>query len=265
MWHTAIATFERNQKANLRAFPWTFTFGHVIEGTYLVLLSYFSYVYLIKGDIDSKFALYTGSDDYLTYVIIGGMLSVFSVSMMMNVSRALITEWREGTLEALLLSPSSRNGYFLGNAVQQLYRSGFELVVVLFFGLLAGLRLPSVHLISVIVGGLLFLLSCYAMALVLGSIMLYTRDTFIVQNTLFTITALLCGFQFPRQYLPEFLQSAGEIFPLTHALQHLRGTLLTGEMIRLHDIFQIILLSIVYITVGLWTNKRVERGLFERF
>lgn len=264
MWHTAIATLKRNQKANLRAFPWTFTFGHIIEGAYLVLISFFSYHYLIQGDVDYKFAQYSGSNDYLTYVIIGGLLSIFSVSMMMNVSRALITEWREGTLEALLLSPSSRNGYFLGNAVQQLYRSGFELIVVLCFGLLAGMHLPSVDGLSIILGSLLYLLSCYAMALVLGSIMLYTRDTFIVQNTLFTITTLLCGFQFPRQYLPEILQNLGEIFPLTLALQLLRGTLLTGEGIQFHEIYPIILLSILYIIIGLWTNRGVERGLFER-
>lgn len=105
-------------------------------------------MYLIKGDIDSKFAIYSGSDDYLTYVIIGGMLSIFSVSMMMNVSRALITEWREGTLEALLLSPSSRSGYFLGNAVQQLYRSGAELLVVLFFSIFGRTSTPlcSLHI-----------------------------------------------------------------------------------------------------------------------
>ncbi|CAH1058059.1 hypothetical protein PAECIP111894_04232 [Paenibacillus pseudetheri] len=27
VWHTAIATLKRNQKANLIAFPWIFTFG----------------------------------------------------------------------------------------------------------------------------------------------------------------------------------------------------------------------------------------------
>lgn len=265
MWHTAIATLVRNQRANRRAYPWTFTLGHIIDGTYLVLISYFSYVYLIQGDVDSQFAVYTGSNDYLTYVIIGGLLNMFSISMMMNISRALITEWREGTLEALLLSPSNRNGYFLGNAVQQLYRSGLELLVVLSFGILAGLRLPFPHLWSIFIGGLAYLLACYAMALVLGSIMLFTRDTYIVQNTLFAVTALLCGFQFPRQYLPEVLQQAGEIFPLTHSLQLLRGALLTGETIGLQDILPIVLLSTVYIAVGLWSNRLVERKLFERF
>ncbi|AIQ69273.1 ABC transporter permease [Paenibacillus graminis] len=263
MWQTVFATAARNQRANLRAFPWAFTLGHMIEGGYLVLVSYFSYVYLIQGDLDNRFALYAGSGNYLAYAIIGGALNVFSVSMMMNVSRALITEWREGTLEALLLSPSSRNGYFLGTALQQFYRSGMVLLAVLVFGILAGMRLSAPHLLSAVIGGLLFILSCYAMALVLGSIMLYSRDTYIVQNTLFAVTTLLCGFQFPRQYLPGFLQTAGEVFPLTSSLQLLRRTLLTGEAIPLRDTLPALLLSVVYIAAGMWSTRLVERGLFE--
>ncbi|WP_379126745.1 ABC transporter permease [Paenibacillus sp. sgz500958] len=265
MWRTAIATLVRNQRSNLRAFPWSFTLGHIIEGVYLVIISYFSYEYLIRGELDSRFAAYTGSHDYLTFAIIGGMLNVFSVSMMMNVSRALITEWREGTLEALLLSPSGRSGYFIGNAVQQLYRSGFILLVVLVCGIAAGLHLPSPHLLPILAGSLLYLLSCFAMALVMGSVMLYTRDTYYVQNTLFAVTTLLCGFQFPRQYLPGFLQDAAEIFPLTRALQLLRGTLLTGSSISIREVIPVLLLCSLYIAVGLWTNRRVERTLFERY
>ncbi|WNS44931.1 ABC transporter permease [Paenibacillus sp. MMS20-IR301] len=265
MWHTAIATALRNQRANLRAFPWSFTLGHIIDGAYLVLVAYFSYVYLIQGDLDDRFLLYTGTDNYLAFAIIGGTLNIFCISMMMNVSRALITEWREGTLEALLLSPSSRNGYFLGTAIQQFYRSGFILLAVLVFGLLAGLRLPAPHLLSVLAGALVFILSIYSMALVLGSVMLLTRDTYIVQNTLFAVTTLLCGFQFPRQYLPGFLQNAAEIFPLTSSLQLLRGALLNGSTITLTDLLPAFFLSTVYIAVGIWCISRVERQLFEKF
>lgn len=229
MWQTAIATAVRNQRSNLRAYPWTFTFGHIIEGVYLVLVSYFSYHYLIRGELDANFQMFAGSSNYLAYVIIGGALSIFSTSMIMNVSRALMTEWREGTLEALLLAPAGRNGYFLGNGAQQLYRSGFELGVILLVGYLAGLRLAPPQWLPLILSSLMFLVSCYAMALVLGSVMLYTRDTYFVQNTFFAVTILLCGFQFPRQYLPGYLQGAAEIFPLTSSLLLLRRTLLTGE------------------------------------
>lgn len=112
MWQTAIATAVRNQRSNLRAYPWTFTFGHIIEGGYLVLISYFSYYYLIRGELDAQFSVFAGSSNYLAYVIIGGALSIFSTSMIMNVSRALMTEWREGTLEALLLSPPDGTDIF---------------------------------------------------------------------------------------------------------------------------------------------------------
>lgn len=265
MWQTAFATALRNQRSNLRAYPWTFTFGHIIEGVYLVLVSYFSYIYLIQGDLDDHFAIYTGSTNYLAYVIIGGSLNVFCISTMMNVSRALITEWREGTLEALLLSPSSRKGYLLGTALQQFYRSGIVVITVPAAGVFAGLRLTSPHLPSAVIGGILFTFACYAMALVLGSIMLYTRDTYIVQNTLFAITTLLCGFQFPRQYLPHILQNVGEIFPLTSSLEILRGALLTGEVISMYEVLPVLLLSIFYMALGLWCIHRVERGLFERY
>ncbi|QWU14081.1 ABC-2 type transport system permease protein [Paenibacillus sophorae] len=265
MWHTAFATLVRNQRSNLRAYPWTFTFGHIIDGTYLVLVTYFSYVYLIQGDVQSQFAAYAGTSDYLTYVIIGGALNLFSVSMIMNVSRALITEWREGTLEALLLSPSSRFGYFAGTAVQQLLRSLFELAVVLIFGIAAGLRLPHFDFVSLLIGICAYLLSCFSMGLLLGCVMLHTRDTFFVQNTLFAFTALLCGFQFPREYLPEALRLTGNLFPLTDALALLRGSLLTGGVIRIGDIVPVLLLCAVYIALALWSGRRIELRMFERY
>ncbi|MBY9081990.1 ABC transporter permease [Paenibacillus sp. HN-1] len=265
MWHTAMATLLRNQRSNLRAYPWTFTLGHIIDGVYLVLVSYFSYVYLIKGDIDSRFAVYTGTTDYVTFAIIGGALSLLSISMMMNVSRALITEWREGTLETVLLSPSSRFGYFAGTAVQQLYRCMLELTAALIVGVIAGLRLPDAEFLPVLTGLLLYLLSCFSMGLLLGCVMLYTRDTYFVQNTLFALTSLLCGFQFPREYLPATLQNAGEVFPLTGALQGLRQSLLTGQMPSGGSLLHVLLLSALYILIALPAGKRIERRMFDRY
>lgn len=265
MWKVFAATVARNQRSNLRGYPWTFTIGHIIEGVYLVLVSYFAYTFLIKGDLDARFADYAGSGDYLTFVLVGGMLNIFGVSMMMNVSRALITEWREGTLEALLLTPSGRGGYFLGTAFQQLYRAGIELAAVFGAGLLAGLRLGNADVFSAAAGAFLYLLSCYSMALLLGSVMLWTRDTFLVQNTLFAVTTLLCGFQFPRQYLPAFMQAAGELFPITRSLHLLRSALLSGESISWFEAWSVLALCAIYIGLGHWSNARIEKRLFERY
>lgn len=266
MWQVAKATIIRNQTDNLRAYPWSFTFGHMINGLYIVLVSYFAYTYLIKGELDHRFVQFTGSNDYLTFAIIGGVLSTLSVTMMMNVSRALITEWREGTLEVILLAPASRWGYFLGTAIQQLYRMMLVFIPVTLIGFWLGLRTPLADWLSVGIGIVLFFLSCFSMAMVLGAIMLYTRDTYIVQNTLFSILALVCGFQFPVQYLPLPLQWLGEIFPLTSSLDMLRDSLLTGGLVweQPERIVTNLILCVVYTLVGFFMNRQVERTVFER-
>lgn len=255
----------RNQISDVRAYPWSFTIGNLLNSTYIVLVSFFSYHYLIKGQLDSNFSNFARTNDYLTYVIIGGLLSTISVSMMMNISRSLITEWREGTLEVLLLSPSKRCGYFLGTAIQQLYRIVIELIPAIFIALFFGLRLPVPNF-SAVLGFLLFLIACFSMALLLAGIMLHTRDTYFVQNNLFMMTGLVCGFLFPIQYLPLPFQWLSKIFPLTDSVFLFRDSLLTGVPIWEHPERMIItlVLSALYIFLGTYMVKYAERTVFDR-
>ncbi|MCL6456457.1 MAG: ABC transporter permease [Gorillibacterium sp.] len=267
IWQTAKATWLRNQRSDLRAYPWSFAFGHIISGLYLVLLSYFAYHYWIQGQLNDSFARFAGTNDYLTYAVIGGLLSTLSVSMIMNVSRALITEHREGTLEVLLLAPAGRTGYFAGTAVQQLSRVVLEAIPAILAGFILGARLPHAHWLSVTVALFLYLVACFAMGLALGAVMLMTRDTYLVQNTLFAFTTLVCGFQFPTQYLPEPLQIIGKLFPLTDALHILRDSLLNGYSLvdQGYAITRILLLIILYSVAGSWWIRKTERRFFEKW
>ena len=53
--------------------------------------------------------------------------------------------------------------------------------------------------------------------------MIYTRDTFISQNTLFILLVFLTGVSFPSYYLPKWLQIFSNLIPLTHATNVLRA------------------------------------------
>lgn len=259
------AVIYRNQVSDIRAYPWTFTLGHLLNSTYIILISFFTYYYLIRGELDDQFSKYAGTNDYLTFAIIGGLLSTISVSMMMNISRSLITEWREGTLEVVLLSPARRSGYFIGTAIQQLYRIGIELVPALIIAFFLGLKLNNLDG-STILGFLLFLFSCFSMALVLGGIMLYSQDTYFIQNNLFTVTGLVCGFLFPVQYLPVPLQWLGNIFPLTDSIYLLRASLLTGVSIWEYPmkLISVVILCLLYSIIGVYIIRYAERTVFER-
>jgi len=266
MWLTCRSTFWRNLLTMYRAYPWSFFIGHILSGVYTILFAYLTYNFLFLGELEGNFSNYAGTGDYVSYVALGGALYAFAVSILMIVSRSLITELREGTLESLLLTPSSRKGYFLGVATQGIMRAGLELIAIVIFGAFFGLNLSHINVTSTILILFLALFSFFCQALVLGSIMLYFRDTYITQNTLFVIMAFVSGVTFPIQYLPDWLNPLSQIMPLTFALRAFRRSVIEGQglMASSNDLVSLLILSLVYLAIGSWAIKKTEARVLEK-
>ena len=90
------------------------------------------------------------------------------------------------------------------------------------------------------------------MGILLSSVMLYTRDTYLTQNTLFVTMSLVCGITYPIQYLPDWVQNVAQIFPLTPAVTLFRNVVIGHEnLISNHlMIVQILVLSGIYLVLG---------------
>ncbi|KAB7673215.1 ABC transporter permease [Bacillus sp. B1-b2] len=266
MWLPFTATFLRNYQVMKRAFPWSFFIGHILTGFYIIIFAYFTYYYVFKEELAGSFSSYSGTDDYLSYVILGGVLYSFSVSLLMIVSRAIITELREGTLEALLLSPSSRKGYFLGYVAQGLTRVIIEFLVIILTGYFFGLYLQDINWLNVLVVLLLLVAATFSQALVLGSFMLYFRDTYITQNTLFVLMGLVCSITFPVEFLPETFSWIGNIMPLTYGVDALRLTWIEGKsLVEIWPfIWRMIVIGIIYFPIGTYFIKKMEKSVLEK-
>lgn len=265
MIQVAKATFVRNTLVMIRAYPWSFVIGHILSGVYTVLFAYFAYHYVFEGQLDARFSRYAGSSDYLSYAILGGAFYAFAVSTLMNVSRSLITELREGTLEAVLLTPTPRRGYFLGNVLQQVMRTVFEFVVILIVGAFFGLTLSGANIWGAIAIWVLSTGAFFCQALVLGSLMLRFRDTYITQNTLFVIMAFVSGVTFPSAYLPAWLLPLSQIMPLAPALDAFRKCVISGAPLIdcLPQLLHLGALSLVYLVIGIWGMRRMEKRVME--
>ncbi|MED4586391.1 ABC transporter permease [Brevibacillus choshinensis] len=265
MLQVAKATFVRNTLVMIRAYPWSFVIGHILSGVYTVLFAYFAYHYVFGGQLDERFARYSGSSDYLSYTILGGAFYAFSVSTLMNVSRSLITELREGTLEAVLLTPSPRRGYFLGNVLQQVMRTVFEFAVILIVGAFFGLTLGGANIWGAIAIWVMSTGAFFCQALVLGSLMLRFRDTYITQNTLFVIMAFVSGVTFPSAYLPAWLLPFSQFMPLAPALDAFRKCVILGAPLIdcLPQLLHLGALSLVYLIIGVWGMRRMEKRVME--
>lgn len=260
------ATFRRNFIIQLRAYPKDFFIGNVLSAIYTAVSAFFMYHLLFKGEMKESFAVYAGTKDYISYVVIGNCMYLFMVRTLLNVSRSLITELREGTLESLMLAPFQRVQYFLGNMLQQTVTTSGEVVVMLIVCLPFGVRFSGFNAPAAFIAIVLSLFSYFSLSLILAAVMLYTRDTYISQNTLFAILFLICGVTFPVEYLPESVQWLAQGIPVTVSLDIIRNSTLEGitALAQTGSYIRIFSMSLIYCIVGFILIKKVEATALEK-
>lgn len=257
---TLHATMKRNFIIQMRAYPKDFFIGNLLTAVYTAFSAYFMYYLLFKGNLKASFVSFAGTDDYMSYVIVGNSMYLFMVRTCHNVSRSLITELRTGTLESLMLAPFHRVQYFVGNMLQQTVTTSGEILIMVLVCLPFGLRFSAVHIPAAILALLASFLSYFSVSLLLAVVMLYFRDTYISQNTLFAILFLICGVTFPVQYLPEGVQWISRGIPVTASLELVRNSTLLGLGIaeQAGSFIEIFLVSGIYCMIGFILIKRVE-------
>lgn len=249
----------------LRAYPKDFFIGRILEISYSLLFSFLLYKSVFNKTLDNSFVSSTNTSNYMGYIVIGVLIYAFTVSTLLNVSRSLITEKRMGTLESLMLAPYNRGMYFLAYMGAQVLHTLAELVMTLPILLLLKIQLQSFNLIEFFIVFALMIYSFLGLSLLLANIMLYTSDTYISQNTLFTFMFLICGVNFPITYLPKFVQTIANFIPLTHVIQLFRAVLLRGETIFIYkeNIVYLLITGSIYVIIGFLLLSRVEKIALE--
>lgn len=254
------ATIYKNFISQVRAYPVSFMTGCILTAFYTNLSAWFLYHYLFQGNMTSRFYQLAQTQDYMSYVIVGSVIYLFVVRTCLNVSRTLITELREGTLEGLMLAPFARISYFTGNMIVQTITTTFEAFVAVIIGVFFGLQVAEIHPLYLGISIVNALYAFWGVSMILGCIMLYTRDTYISQNTLFAIIFLVCGITFPTQYLPATVQFLSKLIPVTDAVTLIRQSVL-GTMpmdtFLLYNL-RLFLVGTIYLVVGFFCMKKIE-------
>ena len=265
MLYTLRAVHRKNRLTILYAYPFTFFFSTVLGGVVNIVFPMFIYLFMFEQQVSATFIQYANTSDYTSFITLGASINVLAIATILNVSRALITEIREGTLEPFLLSPASRIGYYLGCLVEQTSRAFLEFAIVLFIGFLFGFRFPLVLLPQFIFIVLLAIFSFFAMSIPLSALMVQTRDTYISQNTIFISMLFLSGALFPVEFLPYPLQLVANIFPNTPILIVFRGVILSGQTIaeNLIPLIHCLGLSLLFIALGAAYVRASEKKLIE--
>ena len=254
------ATITKEFQVRLRAYPVSFMVGCILTSFYTTFGAWLMYHYFFRGQLSESFTGLTGTSDYMSYAIVGSLMYLFVVRTCLNVSRTLMTELWEGTLESLMLAPFRRVSYFLGNMLLQTITTFGETAIATLIGVLFGLRIHDFNPAGFIIAVLLSLYCFFGVSLILGCVMLYTRNTYITQNTLFTAMFLVCGITFPKEYLPMWLRVLGSIIPVTDCVSLMRASLLGGlpqdQVVKL--VIRAFVIGTAYIALGMPLMKQVE-------
>jgi ABC-2 type transport system permease protein len=164
------------------------------------------------------------------YNVVPGLMGVvLTMTMVVMTAMAMTRERERGTIEALLATPALPGEVMLGKIVP--YIAVGYIQVVLILG-------AAWWLFSVPVIGSLWLLLAALVVFIAANLCIGFTISTVAQSQLqamqmsfffFLPSLLLSGFMFPFRGMPDWAQTLGEIFPLTHFLRIVRGILLKGN------------------------------------
>ena len=191
-------------------------------------------------------------------VLVPGLLVQLGIFGGAFVGFAIISEWREGVIDRMMVTPAARSTLILGRVLRDVVVLVVQALILILAAMLFGLRVPfqAVVLAVALVGmlGASFSALSYAMGLILKS-----EDAFApLINTLALPIMLLSGILLPMTLAPIWLQRVSDISPFKHMVDGLRA-IFRGELWS----FSAALgfgLSLALLLISLWWGTQVFRN-----
>ena len=207
------------------------------------------------------FAAYSGTGDYMSFILLGTVLSNFILTVFWGMGYALKNDMDAGVLESNWLTPVSRLLILVGRTLTSLLTTAItSMIMLVIAGALFGFR-PTGNTLAAFLTAIPMLIGLYGFGFAFAGLVLLMREA----NTLVDVGSFLVqgfsGTNFPVQSLPTWLIPVALALPLTYGLDAVRGWLLeTKTILPLNvEIILLIVFMFVMLWFGAWIFYRVER------
>jgi ABC-2 type transport system permease protein len=233
---------------------WSYRIAFVSDALGLALQTVtFYFVGLMVND--SLLPSYGGTKPtYLEFAVVGIALSMFIALGLSRVARAVRSEQLMGTLESVLMTPTSPATVQLGSVVYDLIyvpiRTGvFLAITAALFGLqfdLAGLGEAALLLLA-------FIPFVWGLGIVTAGATLTARGSAAGVGFGVSVLTLISGTYFPLDLFPGWVQAFAEFNPLAITIEGMREALLGGADWSTigSDLLKLIPMSVVSLLVGI--------------
>lgn len=193
------------------------------------LITFYFLGYLVAGSTAGYLSAY-GGGNYFPFVLVGLALAGFQGVALTSISMVIHYGMYTGTLEAMLVTPTSLSTIIFSSVLYQFVSALLSLLIYVVLGATVfGLPLGQANLLSAAVILLLTLLAHLPLGIFSASFLLIFKRGDPITSLVGSFSSLLGGVYFPLAVLPGWLQSVSFFVPFTHALEGLRQAVLNGR------------------------------------
>ena len=208
--------------------------------------------------------------DYFSFALVGLAVASYLKVGLVTLTNDIRQIMNQGVLEAMCASPTGYKWLLFCTA---LWPFLFESIRVSFFFLLGmivfGVRFNNANWLAALVAMVLTMPIFLLLGLISCSLLILIKRGDPINWLFSNASSLLAGTLFPLAVLPKWLRIIAKCLPLTHSLEAMRKSLLTGMSIydiRMHlyalIIFIVILIPISILVNGICMKKAKELGAF---
>ncbi|MFC1496605.1 ABC transporter permease [Candidatus Margulisiibacteriota bacterium] len=193
--------------------------------------------------------------NYFSYVLLSMAFFSYIGVGVGSFSYRIRNEQLQGTLEALLLSPTKIYVILLGMGLWNLIFATLDVIIYILFGIfLFKISFASINLLSTFLILILTIITFSSLGILSASFVLVFKKGNPVAWVINAVEGLIGGVYFPITVMPEPLQLLAKFFPITHAIRALELAVYKGySVFQLStEILLLVLFSVLLLPLGLF-------------
>lgn len=207
------------------------------------------------------FAAYSGTTDYMSFILLGTALSNFISAVFWGMGFALKNDMDAGVLESNWLTPTPRLLLLVGRTLASLVTTAItSAAMLLLAGVLFGFH-PTGNVWAAFLTALPMLVGLYGFGFAFAALVLVMREANMMVDISSFLVQGLSGSNFPVNSLPRWLIPISLAIPLTYGFDAVRGWLLHTR--TLLPIAVEVAILVVFMFVMVWLGARMF-GVVER-
>jgi len=195
---------------------------------------------------------------YFPFAFIGIAFSGYLTIALTSFSRNIRTEQMIGTLEAILLSPTSHAFLIISMSFWNFLFASISALIYFLFGIIFfHINFSNANILGACIPLILTIISFSCIGIISASFVMVFKKGDPISWTISIFSSFLGGAYFPIAVLPNSLQFVSRLLPLTYSLRSIRLALLQGYScgMLIYDISVLLLFCFILLPLSLLIFK----------